>query len=119
MGSNDRFFVEAADNGVAVGSEHQRVAVGAALATLEVPARPGRFSTMTCCFQGSESRSAMVRASKLLMLPAENGTTRRTVCLGYFGSEDLGQPCARGCAGHDARGKRQADAVPKPPHLFL
>ena len=43
-------LVDRARDGVAVGGEHQRVAVWRAVATLAVPGRPGRFSTMTCCF---------------------------------------------------------------------
>jgi hypothetical protein len=50
----------------------------AALATLAVPATPGRFSTITCCFQMSASLSAMIRAWPSVLLPAENGTTIRT-----------------------------------------
>lgn len=49
-----------------------------ALATLAAPAMPGRFSTMTDWFQRSPSFSAIERARMSVMLPAENGTTRRT-----------------------------------------
>jgi hypothetical protein len=52
------------------------------LATLAVPAMPGRFSTRTCCFQRSPSFSAITRARMSVWLPAENGTTMRTIWFG-------------------------------------
>ena len=52
------------------------------LATLAVPAIPGRFSTMTCWFHFVESFSASARARMSVMLPAEKGTTMRTISFG-------------------------------------
>ena len=55
---------------------------GLLVATVAVPGRPGRFSTMTCCFHMPDSLSARMRARPSVMLPAENGTTIRTVWFG-------------------------------------
>ena len=55
-----------------------------ALATLAVPASPGRFSTSTSLLQRCCSFSATTRARTSVMLPAEKGTTRRTICSGYL-----------------------------------
>ncbi len=52
------------------------------LATPAVPATPGRFSTITCCFHRVLSLSASARARMSVMLPAENGTTIRTIWFG-------------------------------------
>jgi hypothetical protein len=52
------------------------------LATEVVPGRPGRFSTITCCFHMSPSFSARMRARLSVMLPAENGTMILTSWLG-------------------------------------
>src|SRR6185295_11780530 len=51
---------------------------GAALATPAVPARPGRFSTMTCWPHFLAASSAIMRAMISVTLPAPNGTTMVT-----------------------------------------
>ena len=43
---------------------------------------PGRFSTTTVCFHSLVSSSESTRARLSVLLPAENGTTMRTVWLG-------------------------------------
>src|SRR5688572_10485050 len=49
---------------------------------------PGRFSTITVCFQRSVSLSATERARMSVMLPAEKGTTRVTLRLGKAAASD-------------------------------
>jgi hypothetical protein len=47
------------------------------------PVAPGRFSTTTGCPSEVASRSASTRATMSPVPPAENGTTSRTVRVGY------------------------------------
>ena len=54
----------------------------ASVATEVVPGIPGRFSTSTVWPQAVVSLSATMRARISVELPAENGTTMRTVWLG-------------------------------------
>ena len=53
-----------------------------ALAAPATPGTPGRFSTITCWRQLSESFSPMVRARMSVTLPAEIGTMTRTIWFG-------------------------------------
>src|SRR5262245_39143327 len=64
---------------------------------------PGRFSTITCCFQSCESLSAMMRACASVLLPAENGTTMRTIWFGYCCADDGCAMAASKAAAHRTR----------------
>src|SRR2546421_5519416 len=58
------------------------------------PAAPGRLSTITCWPHASESFCAAARASRSVVPPAGNGTTRRTGLVGYVACAPLANGAA-------------------------
>src|SRR5436190_4237667 len=80
---------------------------GSAFTTAEVPIwppAPGRFSTITGCFQCSFMRCAMMRAAMSAPAPADSGTMMRMVLVGYSCANAVAHPMIQGM-------KKEADKI--------